>query len=331
MKKILKSIINFYNTWYGIINAILVLCLFSKIQNTTLLVIIGVIAGVDCYTWYKNIFKNLGTKRELFGTVAQNNAICIYGGTGSGKSTLAQFLLEHFTPTDKRYYNTKVPGAKAFTNEHLLLHEKLENGFGAIVDESGAQVDSYHYDKKDAEARKRIDSLNKFVRQFYGSKSLLLYIDQAQGNQNTSIYRDIYYVIQCKSCEQRPSAILPHYICKFILWFVNKKRPDGKKINNPFTNVAIEYMEFVKLGDYAEHYSINIDDKNHKYLVGSIYKFFGVLDTYVFRDFNPAQESKPYIWGTNALQDKKIMEDNFGLADLKNKVDNYTLNSFNKK
>lgn len=331
MKKLLKSILNFYNTYYGVINVVIALALFGKLNNNVLMIGLVVLVGIDCFSWYKNIFKNWGTKRELFGTVSQNNAICIYGGTGSGKSTLAEFIINHFIPENKRYYNTKVVGKKAFTNEHLLLHEKLENGFGAIVDESGAQADSYHYDKKDAESRKRIDSLNKFVRQWYGSKSLIIYVDQAQGNQNTSIHKDIFYIIQCKGCEQRPSAILPHLICKLVLWFVNKKRPDGKKINNPFTNVAIEYMEFVKLGDYADHYSINIDDKNHKYLVGSIYKFFGVLDTYVFRDYNPAKETKPYIWGSNLLEDKRIMESNFGLAELKNKLQNYTLNSFNKK
>lgn len=319
---IIKGIINFYNNWYGIINAIIGIFLLGKINNTIITILIICLIVLDCFTWYKNIFKNLGTTKELFGTISQNNAMCIYGGIGSGKSTLANYIIEKKIPKENRYYNTKVVGYKAFTNDHLLLRKKMSIPCGLIVDESGAQANAYHYDRKDNPTRLRIDYLNKFFRQWYGDDSLLIYIDQAQSNQNTSLYKNIYYVIQCKGVDKRASAFLPNLICKIILCFVNKNRPKGKKVNNPFTNVCIQYLEFVKLGDYADHYNIEIKDKDHKCLVGSIYKFFGVLDTYVFRDFNPAKEDiDPYVWGTNSDMDSKIMNANFNFSEIKKDID----------
>lgn len=322
MKNLLKNIVNFYNTWYGIINSIIYLLLLSNIKNTFFVIVVLVLLFIDAYTWYKNIFKNLGTKRELFASVGQNNALCIYGGIGSGKSTLANYLINNLIPPEKRYYNTNFKGYKAFTNDHLLLHYKLEDGCGILVDEAGGQADAYHYEKKDNQTRKRIDFLNKFFRQWYTDKSLLVYVDQCQGNMNTSLYKNIYYVIQCKGVDIKPSALIPNLICKFILFFVNKRRPLGKKLNNPFSNVSIEYMEFSKLGDYADHYNVIIQDKDHKKLVGSIYKFFSGFNTYVFRNFNPAKEHTPYVWGTDKLRDNQIMNDNFNLDSMTNNIKN---------
>lgn len=330
--RILKSIINFYNDWYGVINAIIGLCLLGYIHNSFLMVCMIAVIVIDCFTWYKNIFKNLATKKELFGTIGQNNALCIYGGIGSGKSTLADYILNRLVVPSKRYYNTKVDGYKAFTNEHLLLLKKLEDGAGVLCDESGGQADSYHYDKKDNETRKRIDFLNKFFRQWYTDKALLIYVDQCQGNQNTSLYKNIYYTIQCKGVDVRASALIPNLICKIILFFVNKNRPVGKKINNPFSNVCIHYLEFIKLGDYADHYNVEIDDKDHKCLCGSIYKFFGRLNTYVFKDYNPAKEDdNPYIWGTSNEMDNKIMEANFNFNALKKDINSTFLNVVDKE
>ena len=327
MKNLIKKVINFYNTWYGIINAVICLLLLSHIQNSTLTFAMIIIAVIDAYTWYKNIYKNMTTKKELFATISQNNALCIYGGIGAGKSTLAEYILNHFIPKEKRYYNTNRPGFKAFTNEHLLLHEKLEDGCGVLIDEAGGQADAYHYEKKDNQTRKRIDYLNKFARHWYTDKCLFIYVDQAQGNVNTSIYRNIYYVIQCKGLDVKPSALIPNLIARFILFFVNKKRPTGKKFNNPFCNVSIEFMEFAKLGDYADHYTVNIEDKDHKKLVGSIYDFFTGQNTYVFRNFNPAiQNDCPYVWGQNSETDNQIMHDNFNFSVVSEKIQN----SFNE-
>lgn len=320
MIKFLKSIVNFYNTWYGVISVIIGLLIVTKIKNTFLIVLVLGISLVDGFTWYKNLFKNFGTKKELFGTFRENNSLVVLGGIGSGKSTLANFLLTSFTPPHLRYYNVKNIGYRAFTSEHLILKKRLEEGAGVLVDEAGAQADSYHYEKNDSLTRKRIDCLNKFFRQWYGDKSHLIYVDQCQGNMNVSLYRNTYYVIQAKGVDKKPSGIIPHLIAKCVLFFLNKKRINGQKINNPFTNVSIEFMEFCKLGDYADHYSITIQDKDHKRLVGSIYTFFGSLDTYVFKDFNPAKADKhPYIWGQSKIKDKKIMENNFGLKELKKK------------
>lgn len=321
--KILKTICNFYNTWYGPINAIICILLLGQFNNTFITITLIVIGVIDIFTWYKNVFKNFGTKTELFATISQNNSMCIYGGIGSGKSTLAEYIINKTIPENKRYYNTIRPGFKAFTNKHLLLIDRLEDGCGVIVDESGGQADAYHYEKKDNHTRKRIDYLNKFFRQWYTDKGLLIYVDQCQSNNNTSIYKNIYYVIQCKGVSVRPSAFIPHYIAKFILFFVNKNRELGNKINNPFSNVSIEFMEFQKLGDYAEHYTINIEDKDHKKLVGSIYTFFGGQNTYVFRNFNPSKKNSiPYIWGTDPLKDHEIMEKNFNFKEIKKDLDN---------
>lgn len=321
ISKILKSIVNFYNTWYGIIDIFIGIWLLSMIQNTILMIIVIAVTGFNVFTWYKNIFKNFGTKKELFATYRENNSLAILGGIGSGKSTLANYLLTSFTPASLRYYNVKHDGYRAFTNEHLLLKKKLEEDAGVLVDEAGAQADAYHYDKQDNPTRKRIDFLNKFFRQWYGDKAHLIYVDQAQGNMNLSLYRNTYYVIQCKGVDKKASSLIPHLLAKIILFFVNRKKEKGKKINNPFTNVSIEFMEFVKLGDYADHYNITIDDKNHKMLVGSIYTFFGSLNTYVFKDFNPAKkDKKPYVWGTSKRKDKQIMEANFSLDEMKKEI-----------
>lgn len=319
--RILKSIMNFYNTWYGIINAILGLFIITSINNTLLILGTIIICVIDCFTWYKNIFKNMTTKSELFATIKQNNSLCVYGGIGSGKTTIAEFILNEFVPPEKRYYNTKRPGYKAFTSEHLLLKKRLEDGAGVLVDEAGGQADAYHYEKKDNETRKRIDFLNKFFRQWYTDKALLIYVDQCQSNMNTSLYKNIYYVIQCKGVDVKPSALVPNFICKVFLYFINKNREVGTKINNPFSNVSIEFMEFVKLGDYADHYNIEIKDKDHKHLVGSIYKFFRGQNTYVFREYNPAPlDTAPYLWGTDKVKDDLIMRNNFNFKEMEKEL-----------
>jgi len=316
-----KSLLNFYNTWYGVINTIVGLYLISKFNSSIATIVLIVFIGIDIFTWIKNIWRNMGTKRELFATIKQNNSLCIYGGIGSGKSTFGEFIMHEFIPENKRYYNTIRPGYKAVTNEHFLLKKRFEDGAGVLIDEAGGQADAYHYEKKDNETRKRIDYLNKFFRQWYTDKALLIYIDQCQSNMNTSLYKNIYYVIQCKGVDVKPSGLLPHLICKFFLYFINKYRDLGAKINNPFSNVSIEFMEFVKLGDYADHYNVEIKDKDHKHLVGSIYKFFTGQNTYVFRDFNPAKyDLNPYIWGVDSNKDKKVMRDNFNFEQIEQDI-----------
>lgn len=317
--KILKKIVNFYNTWYGLIDVVIALWLLSLNLPTWLTAVLVVLTVFECISWYRNVWKHLGTKRELFATIKQNNSMCIYGGIGSGKSTLAEYIVTRLIPENKRYYNTNRPGFKAFTNEHLLLKKRLEDGCGVVVDEAGGQADAYHYEKKDNETRKRIDFLNKFFRHWYTDKALIIYIDQAQGNVNTSIYKNIYYVLQCKGLDIKPTGYIPYLFAKLVIAILSKFTK--KKYNNPFSNVAIEIMEFSKLGDYADHYMVTIDDKNHKFLVGSIYEFFTGQNTYVFRDYNPASvDKRPYIWGTNKESDALIMDKNFNLSSIQEEI-----------
>ena len=320
VKGLLKFCCNIYNSWFGVFNLILGLLLLSHIKNSTLSVILIIITIVDLVRWWKGVFKNMSVKSELLGTIRQNNVFNIVGGIGSGKSTLGQFVLPYLVPKDKTYFNTVNSGYKAFTFRHLLLQDSLESNCGVFCDEMGAMMDSFHYSKDDNQTRSRVEKYFKLFRQFYGSNSYHINIDQCEGNMNTSLYKNVYYTIQCKSIVTRASGLLPYWFCELGLFWLNRKRI--RKFNNPFSNIHLTFMDFVRLGDYADHYSVNIDDKNMKTLVVPVYKMFGTLDTYVFRKFNPAKPCKPYIWGTDLATDEKIMIDNFNLDSLKENISN---------
>ena len=243
--KVLKWLVNFYNTWYGIINAIIGIALITSTKNTFLVILLIGFTVLDVFTWYKNIFKNLNVKRELYATYRENNSLAILGGIGSGKSTLANYLLQSTTPANLRYYNVKNKGYRAFTNEHLLLKKRLEEGAGVLVDEAGAQVDAFHYDKKeDSQTRKRVEFLNKFFRQWYSDKAHLIYVDQAEGNMNTSLYRNVYYVIQCKGVDKRPSGFIPNLIAKVILYFINKSRKKKIYLKTQLFHCFHQYLHY---------------------------------------------------------------------------------------
>lgn len=318
--KLFSAVISFYNTWYGVINLIIGLVLLTKFNSDIAMILICVFTGIDVYRWYKGVFKNLSTRSNLIATVKENNVLCIVGGIGSGKSTLGQYLLNRLIPSNLQYFNTFNKDKKAFTWSHLLLKNKLESPCGVFIDEAGAMMDSFHYSKEDTPVRKRAELFNKFFRQFYGSNSYCFYIDQSQANMNTSFYKNIYYYIQCKSLEVKPSCLILNWLCSIPLFWINRKRL--VKINNPFSNCHLTFYEFNVLGDYAEHYSVNIDEKNMKVLVVPIFKMFGSLDTYVFRKFNPAVSVFQYIWGTDEKQDNQIMEDNFNLNELQVNIKN---------
>lgn len=313
LKSIFKSILAFYNKFYGPINLVLGLFLFGATDNKGLLTAIIIICIIDMVRWWKQVLKNMGTSTELFASVRQNNVLAIYGGVGSGKSTIAQFLMNNLIPNDLQYTNTKTEGKKILTNRHLLLLDKLPLGCGCMYDEAGRQYDSFKYDKQDSEVRSRITTYNKFFRQFHGSNSYCFYIDQCEANMNTALYRSIYYVIQCKGVAIIPSALVPNLIFKLLQLL----RIVKKNVNNPFSLVSIEFMEFMKTGEYADHYSINIDDKDHKKLVAPIQNIFGYHNTYVFRDYNPAQGVDDLYWGEDELQDEFYMEQNFNLKSLR--------------
>ena len=313
LKNLFKNVLAFYNTYFAIINVIITVLLFDFVENKTLSMILIVICIVDCVRWWKLIVKNMGTSSQLIGSVKQNNVLAIYGGVGSGKSTIAQYLLNKLVPNDLQYTNTKTKNKKIFTNRHLLLLDSLPHNCGVLIDEAGRQYDSFKYEKSDNSTRSRIITYNKFFRQFYGSNAYCFYVDQCEANMNTALYRSIYYVIQCKGVSIEDSALIPSLIFKLLKLFKIIK----KNINNPFSLVSIEYMEFLKTGEYADHYSINIEDKDHKKLVAPIQNIFGNHNTYVFREFNPAQGTDDLYWGEDELQDEFYMEQNFDLKSLK--------------
>lgn len=322
LKGLLKNILAFYNKWYGLLNIAFGLILMGCTENKGFITAIIIICVVDMFRWWKQVFKHMGTASELIASVKQNNVLAVYGGVGSGKSTISQYLLNILVPNDLQYTNTKTKNKKIFTNRHLCLLDKLPLGCGILIDEAGRQYDSFKYAQSDNGTRSRIVTYNKFFRQFHGSNSYCFYVDQCEANMNTALYRSIYYVIQCKGVDIIPSALIPNFIFKLL----QMCRIVKKNVNNPFSLVSIEFMEFMKTGEYADHYSINIEDKDHKKLVAPIQKIFGNHNTYVFRDFNPAQGTDDLYWGEDELQDQFYMEANFSLESLKQEFDVSGLN-----
>jgi len=103
------------------------------------------------------------------------------------------------------------------------------------------------------------------------------------------------------------------------LYRLFKKIP-SKKWVNPFSLVSVEFMDFTKTGQYAQNYSINLDANQSMFYVDSVQEMFGHHDTNVFKEYNPAKQVVPYVWGTDKNKDDKIMEQNFSLQDLKRNV-----------
>lgn len=313
IKKILNRTLSFYNRYYGIVSVVFGFLLFSSVENKVLKFLFLGLGIFECWQWYKNYFKNIEFRNRLHSKVEGNSVIAIYGGIRTGKSTLARRLMNVFIKEDKQYFNFKVKGKKALTWRNLLMLDRLEEKCGVMIDECGRQYDSFKYSKDDSDVRSRLVTLNKFFGQFYGTGSIALYVDQSQDNVNTALYRSVYYVIQCCGTRIIPTSTLGYYCFELYKLLTHKK-----SLTNPFAIVSIEYMDFVKTGDYADHYSINIDNQKANYYVDSIQNMFGHHDTHVFKKYNPAKESVPYIWGTNSESDDTIMEQNFGLEKLQN-------------
>lgn len=312
LNKIFNSVMSLYNRFYGPISLILGFVIFSNVDNKVIKFMFLGLGALECWQWYKNYFKNIENRNRLHSKVEGNSVVAIYGGIRTGKSTLARRLINVYGNDDKQYFNFKVDGKKALTWRHLLMLDKLEDKCAVMVDECGRQYDSFKYSKDDADVRSRLVTLNKFFGQFYGSGSIAIYVDQSQDNVNTALYRSVYYVIQCCGTRQIPTSYLGYFAVE-----IYKKLTGKKKMVNPFSLVSIEYMDFVKTGDYADHYSINIDTNKSNYYVDSVQNMFGHHDTQVFKKYNPAQPKQAYIWGSDNSKDDKIMEQNFGLEKFK--------------
>lgn len=316
-KKIIKKVLSFYNRYFGVFDGILCLILFSNIENKVLKFAFLGLGIYSAWRWYKVYFKNLEYKSRVHSKVLGNSTIAIYGGIRTGKSTLARKLINEFVPQDKQYFNFKCKGYKALTWRHLVLKDRLEDYCGVMVDECGRQYDSFKYSKEDNDIRSRLVTLNKFFGQYYGTGSLLVYVDQSEDNVNTALYRSVYYVVQCHGTRVLHTGLLFWGIAELYRLF--KKIP-SKKWVNPFSLVSIEFMDFTKTGQYATNYSINLDANQSMNYVDSVQEMFGYHDTNVFKEYNPAQPVVPYVWGTDNTKDDKIMEQNFSLQDLKRNV-----------
>lgn len=325
LKKIFRSILSLYNRYFGIVDGLVCLILFSSIDNK---VIKFAFLGLGVYSaihWYKVYFKNLEFKQRIHSKVVGNSVLAIYGGVGTGKSTLARRLMNVFVSKDKQYFNFKCDGYKAFTWRHFLLLDKLESHCGVMIDECGRQYDSFKYSKDDNDVRTRIVTLNKFFRQFYDTGSICIYVDQSEANVNTALYRTVFYVIQCEGARQIHTNILLWGIFELYKLF-NRKNQKIKDLVNPFTLVSIEFADFTRTGEYATNYSINKDDMKPMHYVDSVQNMFGYHDTNVFKKYNPAVETKPIIWGQDSVVDNKIMEQNFSLHDLQKSLNTNGIN-----
>lgn len=314
-KKIFRSILSFYNKYFGVIDGIICLILFSSLDNKVVKFAFLALGIYSAIHWYKVYFKNLEYKQRIHSKVVGNSVLAIYGGVGTGKSTLARRLMNVFVSKDKQYFNFKCDGYKAFTWRHFLLLDKLESQCGVMIDECGRQYDSFKYSKDDNDIRSRIVTLNKFFRQFYDTGSICIYVDQSESNVNTALYRTVFYVIQCEGTRLVHTNILLWGLYELYKLFTGKK----KKIN-PFALVSIEFADFTRTGEYATNYSINKDDMQPMHYVDSVQNMFGYHDTNVFKVYNPANECKPIIWGKNDKVDNQIMEQNFSLHDLQKSI-----------
>lgn len=322
MKKILKKIYAHYLMFFGVYDAIITVMLCGVVKDTSAVIVLIALQFIETFfVWYKKVFKYRQDSTYLFGNISQNNLLAIYGGIGTGKSTLANYILNTYIKDDNlKYYNFEKKGYKAFTTDYLLLKKALPDGAGVICDEVARTCDSFmsSYDKKNDEGRSRILFYNKFFRQFYTNKALCIYIDQCEDSVNTAVRRTVFYVIQCRGLQVKAMPLL----LGGIYGFINALFKFTKY--NIFGLADIDFMDFNKLGSYADHYSLNYDAKDVKHFIRPAFELFAENDTYVFKKYNPCKysEDEDYIWGSDLDVDKKIMEDNFKLAQLKEDLQN---------
>lgn len=353
MKKHIRKIKQFfikmiatYNEIYVFIDIPFYYWLSTRIEGKAKYIIYALIA-IEGYRYWKHIFKNYIHKKHFFAAVKNNNVLAIYGGIGSGKSTLANYIINRNFPKCNQYHNYKNPGSKIFTHDHLFLREKIEENSGVIIDEAGRMYDSFKYDVKFNDERLAIVTYNKFFRQFYGNNSMCIYIDQAESNLNTALYRTVYYVIQCKSITPMMTGIIPYMIAgaiNSIILSIKRNRyiksknselhklkleksiekekervirKDARSIKsnfNIFTMQAFELLDFQRIGEYGEHYSINKDDKSLIVMLPSI-MVFGNHDTRIFKSYNPGEQKTQLYWGENTKIDEEYMRKNFNLME----------------
>lgn len=314
LKMIGSAIFSHYLMWFGIYNIPVTILLISAINQTPFLILAVAVQIIETYfIWWKKVFKNRGDTTYLFGNISQNNLLAIYGGIGTGKSTLANYVINHYCKDDNlKYYNYYKKGFKAFTHDYLLLKKALPKGAAVFIDEAGRMSDSSksNYDKKNDAKRANILAFNKFFRQWYSDQSICVYVDQCESNMDTALRKTVFYVVQCNGVQRiAMPLVLGGLYSLFNMIFKWSKY-------NIFGLVDIEFMDFNKLGDYADHYSINYDAKDRKHFIRPAYELFKGNDTYVFEKYNPAtyNEDEDYEWGTDENTDSRFMDMNFDLS-----------------
>lgn len=314
MKKFFSSIFAHYLRWFGVYNALFTLFLCSVVGDGTAIICLVIFQVIETYfIWYKKIYKHSDDKYYLFSKVEQNNLLAIYGGIGTGKSTLGHYILNHYCKDDNlKYYNYKKEGFKAFTHDYLYLKKALPKGAGVYIDEASrmAMSSKTAYDKKNDNKRLNILSYNKFFRQWYGDQAICVYIDQCEESLDTHMRRIIFYVIQCLGLKKRA---MPLFLGGMYALFNSMFKWTRYNI---FSLVDIEFIDFNKLGSYADHYEINYNAKDLKHFVEPAFILFTNNDTYAFEDCNPAKydETEDYYWGTDEQYDNLIMDKNFDLS-----------------
>lgn len=317
MKRFFKRLYCHYLMFFGVYNAlfVLILCL-TCITDLSLIIGLGVFQVVETYfIWYKRVWKNREDVNYLFGNISQNNLLAIYGGIGTGKSTLANYILNTYVPNKElRYYNYFKKDCRCFSHDYLFMKKSLPDGAGVLIDEAGRTYDSFagNYDKTKDVERSRILFFNKFFRQFYTDKALCIYVDQTEANLNTALRRTIFYVIQCRGVQFKAMPLLLGGFYAFLNAMFKWTS------YNIFALYDIDFMDFNKVGDYADHYSLNYDAKDVKHFIRPAVDLFSNNDTYVFRKYNPNiyNESEDYIWGSDVDIDSFYMEKNFDFSAL---------------
>lgn len=321
---------------YPLFNTILFLSFMKKMENELIIVCVLYLI-YEWYTYIKNVIPKFRQLNLLLSKISNKGVIAIYGGVGSGKTTFATYLMNRYYPKSSHYFNFKVDGARMFTHQHLFLKSKLIEKPCVLIDEAGGFYDSFKYEKKYNAERKDIITFNKYFRQFYGD-GLCIYVDQAESNLNTALYRSIYFVMQIDGIREVPSSILPNLIYKMyitvkreILLSKELKKYNRKKYNktewknlvndtlktikisNAFSFQEFSYFNFSVVGDYGNHYSINKDEELSRFLVPSREVFNNSFNTRIFKDYNPAKEDKDIRWGDSEALDKEAMQKNFDL------------------
>lgn len=321
--RILFKIFSFYLKWFGVFNAALYIFIITQIDNETITILLIALGVYETYfLWFKKVVKNFGNMDNATSRIQEAQNVLIIGSSSTGKTTLANYFISRFVPDkNKQYYNYNKPGYRAFKQKHLLLEEGLPQNCGVVMDEESAQIDNADYAVRFDGTRRRIRMFNKFYGQFYGRSAYIFYLDQAEAFMNTALRRFSSLTIYTLGTVEIAAPLIPSLLFKLFNGFKNSHGyyENGKFLKyNLFGLYAVRVLLFNKLGESAEHYSLNYDAIDGIPLICSGVEFFSNSDTYVFKKHNPCQykPENDYIWGSDIAEDNRIMDENFRLSEM---------------